>query len=307
MIREILKKTRRAPQVLVENKMSFAAQDSELGIYDTFEPANQVKLASDQLLFCGMVSGKKVMHASESDYQCDFFPHESFVMAPNRPVAIDFPIASRESPTTCLAIEISTEKVQHIANHLSDQAPLREYTHEWGEEQTLLHTHHSSQTQALLERMVHIYTENHPEREFMIELAVSELIARLLRHQTRSFIIGHSESAPQHNGINACIAYISEHLAQPIEIDLLCKTACMSRTKFFSQFRQLLGCTPQEFLYQQRLKKAADLIEQGKSITAACYSSGYNNSSHFSRSFRRCYGISPSDYRARHCQKSTRQ
>ncbi|MEH6442590.1 MAG: AraC family transcriptional regulator [Oceanospirillaceae bacterium] len=299
MIREILKQHRQAPQVLVENKVSFAAAESELSIYDTFEQASRVQLISDQLLFCGMVSGKKVMHANQDSFQCDFFPHESFVMAPNNPVEIDFPIACIQHPTTCLAVEISTDRVKQVVNGLNAVSPLSQYQREWQYETELVHTHHNTQTQALLNRIVQIYTENHQDRSFMVDLAVTELIVRLLRHQTREFIIEHSNTQPDHNGLNAVVSHIKQNLAQNLNIDELCKLACMSRTKFFTKFKQSLGCTPKGFLYQLRLKQAATMLKGGKNITTTCFATGYSNTSHFSRSFKAFYGMSPTQYKNR--------
>ena len=51
MITPIIENLRKAPQVLVENKISFAGPESELSIYDTYQQAQRVKLKSDQLLF----------------------------------------------------------------------------------------------------------------------------------------------------------------------------------------------------------------------------------------------------------------
>ena len=300
MIREIIEKHRRDPRVLVENKISFAAANSELSIYDTFEKASRVELASDQLMFCGMVSGKKVMHANSDDYECEFLPHESFVMAPNSPVQIDFPTASLTQPTTCLAIEIDSQRVQQIISGLNSSASLARYQKEWQYQTEVVHTHHNSETQALLNRIVHIFTENHQDRSFMIDLAVTELIVRLLRHQPREFIISHSNTQPDHNGINAVISYIQENIESNLDFAKLCKLACMSRTKFFNEFKQILGCTPKEFLFQQRLKRAAQMLQQGSSITAVCFETGYSNSSHFSRSFKAFYGMSPRQYKQQH-------
>jgi len=300
MIKEVIENQRRDPQVLIENKISFAAANSELSIYDTFEKASRVELASDQLMFCGMVSGKKVMHANTDNFECTFLPHESFVMAPNSPVEIDFPTASLNQPTTCLAIEIGSERVKNIISDLNSTAPLLRYQREWHYETQLVHTHHNTQTQALLNRIVQIYTENHQDRSFMIDLAVSELIVRLLRHQTREFIISHCDTQPDHNGINAVIAHIRQNLESNLDFEQLSKIACMSRTKFFNEFKQNLGCTPKDFLFQTRLKRAAQMLEQNENITAVCFATGFKNSSHFSRSFKAFYGMSPSQYKNKH-------
>ena len=92
----------------------------------------------------------------------------------------------------------------------------------------------------------------------MIDLAVSQLITRLLRHQTRDFIIGHSLVQPDHNGINNVIDHLHKNLSEEIDIDSLSKISCMSCTRFFNEFKQRIGTTPREFLFQLRLKKAAD-------------------------------------------------
>lgn len=300
MIKERLHLQRKDPQVLVENKLSFAGEEAELSIYDTFEQANAIDLVSDQLMFCGMVTGKKVMHGDAGNFNCDFFPHESFVMAPNQPVAIDFPNATLNEPTTCIAIEMSDERIKQVCDGLNVVAPLENYQQEWQYRDTVVHTHHNAQTQALLDRMVTIFTENHQDRSFMIDLAVRELIARLLRHQTRDFIINHSLAQPDHSGLNAAIDYLHHNLQDEVDIDHLCKLACMSRTKFYSEFKQHLGSSPAEFLFQQRLKQAAQLLSQNQSVTQACFGSGFKDTSHFSRSFKRFYGLSPQQYKTRH-------
>ncbi|MCL1067819.1 AraC family transcriptional regulator [Shewanella olleyana] len=299
MIRGNLQRKRCQPNLLVENKNSFAGPESELSIYDTFEQASRVALKSDQLLFCGMVTGKKVMH-SEQDFEAAFYPHESFIMAPNQTVEIDFPEAQIHKPTTCLAIEISTDRIQQVADRLNIDSPIQQDYGHWQYQQALVHTHHTQQTQALLDRMVGIYTENEQDRSCLIDLAVSELIVRLLRHQTRDFLLQHSDNNPEFNGLNAALQYISLHLNEPLDINELCRRACMSRSKFFQQFKAHLGCSPAAFQQQVRLKKAATLIEQGQQITQVCFSLGYSSTSHFSRLFKAFFGLCPSDYKQRH-------
>jgi AraC-like DNA-binding protein len=299
MIKESIHQQRRTPQVLVENKLSFAGDNAQLSIYDTFEQAKAIDLVSDQLMFCGMVSGKKVMHSNHGAYNCDFFPHESFVMAPNQAVAIDFPTATLNQPTTCIAIEISDNRIKQVCDGLNVNAPLDNYQQEWHYQESLVHTHHNAQTQALLDRMVTIFTENHQDRNFMIDLAVRELIARLLRHQTRDFIISHSLSQPDHNGLNAAIDYLVSNIKEEMNIDELCKKACMSRTKFYTEFKRHLGSSPAEFLFQARLKYAAQLLKNNNSVTQACYNCGFKDTSHFSRSFKRFYGLSPQQFKIR--------
>lgn len=300
MITQAIDSVRNPPKVLVENKLSFAGPESELSIYDTYQQAEKVKLQSDQLLFCAMVTGKKVMHSSLDNFHGEFLPHESFIMAPGSSVEIDFPIAQISQPTTCLAIEISSERVQQVSAMLNQQQPLNQAFGHWQYDNKLVHTHHNRETQSVLNRIVHIYTENHPDRSAMVALAVSELTIRLLHQQTREFILAFSQQEPDHNGLNAAINQIELHLNESLSIDELARISCMSRTKFFHEFKVHLGCSPMVYQLQSRLKKAGKLLKQGQQITQTCFALGFTNTSHFSRCFKKFYGISPRQYKERY-------
>ena len=300
MISQHIDNRRSSPKVLVENKVSFAGPESELSIYDTYEQAERVQLKSDQLLFCAMVTGKKVMHSDEERFDSEFLPHESFVMAPESMVEIDFPTAQLEKPTTCLAIEISTDRIKQVATSLNESAPISQDFGHWHYNNQLVHTHHNSQTQDLLNRIVHMYSENHQDRSAMISLAVSELTIRLLRHQTRDFMLSFCQQQPDNNGLTAVINYIEINLGESLNIDMLSRIACMGRTKFFNEFRIHFGCSPVAFQQQLRLKQAAILIKQGQQITQTCFDLGFNNASHFSRCFKLFYGLTPRQYKLRH-------
>jgi len=300
MISQHIDNSRGSPKVLVENKITFAGPESELSIYDTYEQAERVQLKSDQLLFCAMVTGKKVMHSDEERFNSEFLPHESFVMAPQSMVEIDFPTAQLAKPTTCLAIEISTDRINEIATSLNENTPINQEFGHWHYNSQLVHTHHNGQTQGLLNRIVQIYGENHQDRSAMISLAVSELTIRLLRHQTRDFMLSFCQQQPDNNGLTAAINYLEKNLGESLDINALARIACMGRTKFFNEFRIHFGCTPVAFQQQRRLKKAAILIKQGQQITQTCFGLGFNNASHFSRCFKQFYGLTPRQYKLRY-------
>lgn len=286
----------RTPQKLVENRVSFAGPNSELSIYDTYNSASRVGLSADQLLYCGMVTGRKVMHDSHRSGDQLFLPHESFVMAPGEYVEIDFPDATLQTPTTCLTIEIAKEKVESISERMTDLCPLESGPEGWQYNAQILHTHHTTATQSLLKRMVALFTENHPDRDAMVELSVTELIIRMLRNQERQFLLEYSKKMPDASGITTVLNYIEQHLAESLDIEMLTKLACMSRSRLYAEFKKQLGCSPCELQQQLRLKEAARRFEGGESITTVCYDLGFADPSHFSRRFRHFFGKSPREY-----------
>lgn len=287
---------------LIENKITFAGPDTELSIYDTYRQAVRVGLDATQLLYCGMVKGKKIMHLDQSEHDQGqlFLPHESYVMPPGGHVDIDFPEANEFAPTTCLTIEIDTDKIQSISERMNDLTTHANPDHDWQYQPAVIHEQHTRDTQILLEKMVGLYTHNHPDKEILMELSVSELIVRLLRQQGRDVLLKYCQSTPDASGLTAAIIYLEANLNAPLEIDTLCRIACMSRSKLYTEFKQQLGCSPGEFHQQLKLKKAANALKSGASVTVACYDSGFNDLSHFSRRFTQFYNCSPSQFRAKY-------
>lgn len=286
-------------QLLTENRLQFAGPESGLTIYDTYSTAEGVGLAADQLLYCGMVSGRKVMHSNYHKDGLLFLPHESYVMPPGERVQIDFPDANEISPTTCLTIEISKDKIDTLSERMRDLIALDTPEHDWQYQPKILHKHHTGDTQFLLEKMVALYTQDNPDKEIMLDLSISELVIRLLREQGRDVLLSYCKQVPDATGVTAVLHYLKQNLTQPMDVDFLAKLSCMSRSRLYVEFKRQLGCTPGEFQQQLRLQAAAADIEAGKSVTDACYSNGFNDLSHFSRRFTKFYGFSPSTYRQR--------
>ncbi|MCG8610322.1 MAG: AraC family transcriptional regulator N-terminal domain-containing protein, partial [Pseudomonadales bacterium] len=142
-------KPRQTPKTLVENRISFAGPNAELSLYDTYLPAQHVDLAAGELLYCGMISGRKILHG-RNDYHAEFFPQESFVMAPGEQIQIDFPDASLQSPTSCLTIEISQSRIDQICDQLNHRSPMQTDFDTWQyRHYNVLHSPHTQATQAL--------------------------------------------------------------------------------------------------------------------------------------------------------------
>ncbi len=288
----------RAPHKLVENKTSYAGPSSEVSIYDTYESASRVILDADQLLFCGMISGRKIMHTANENAGEVFLPHESYVIAPGEAVEIDFPDASLDEPTICLTVEISKEKVNRVSEQLQRTQTITENENAWEFGSSFVHTHHTAETQCLLNRLFVLFSEDHPDRNIMIDLNISELVIRLLRHKTRDFLLTHCSRDPEANSLIAALDFINNRLSTPLDIALLCRHAGMSRSRLYVQFKDKLGCSPVEFQQQLRLKNAAERIKNGEPITTICYDLGFNHPSHFCRRFKNFFGCTATEYKA---------
>ncbi|AMY68876.1 AraC family transcriptional regulator [Frigidibacter mobilis] len=75
----------------------------------------------------------------------------------------------------------------------------------------------------------------------------------------------------------------------------LARLAGMSETSFHHHFKAVTGTTPLQYQKALRLIAARTLlIEQGRSVSEAAFSVGYESPTHFSRDYRRKFGQPPS-------------
>ncbi|NLQ16668.1 AraC family transcriptional regulator [Marinomonas sp. M1K-6] len=283
---------KRMPTQLIENRVCFAGPQSELSIYDTYEQAQKVSLKADSLLYCGMVTGAKVMHTKDHD-NIPFLPHESFILAPKEEVFIDFPEAQHHQPTTCLTIAISKERVAQICDRMNDIMTSVLPSDITLDPNQHLHTLHTQATQQVIDRLTSDFIRNDPDRDLLVDFGVSELVTRILRHHGRDALLRFTQRSPDANGLTCVIQWIEHNLAQPLDINILAKMACMSRSRFYESFKRQLGCTPLEYQHQRRMSRAHQRLQEKCSVTEISYELGYLSLSHFSRRFHQHFGLTP--------------
>ena len=93
-------------------------------------------------------------------------------------------------------------------------------------------------------------------------------------------------------------AYLDRNFQQEIYLDDLTKRAGMSRATLLRHFRAALGVTPMVYLRNLRLRHAAELlVNTDFSLKEVADRSGFSELSYFFKIFRRCYNLSPLEYR----------
>ena len=98
--------------------------------------------------------------------------------------------------------------------------------------------------------------------------------------------------------IEQTIAYMRQHLDQPIKAAVLAAQANLSLSHYFALFKRRTGCAPIDFFTRLRMRRACRLLETTclnvKQVAAVL---GYDDQFYFSRVFKSVYQISPSEYR----------
>jgi AraC family transcriptional regulator len=95
------------------------------------------------------------------------------------------------------------------------------------------------------------------------------------------------------------LEYINEHLNQDIRLADLAQLLGMSQFHFSHLFKQSIGTAPYQYLLQQRVERAKQLLKQTeRSIMDIALDCGFNSHSHLSKQFRQFTGMTPRAYRA---------
>ena len=99
--------------------------------------------------------------------------------------------------------------------------------------------------------------------------------------------------------IQEAITYMEHNYQRELTVEELADACKLNRSYFSKLFKESMGCPPQEFLIRLRLSRAADMMKgMNHSIGDIAARCGYPNQLHFSRAFKKRYGVSPREWRA---------
>lgn len=89
--------------------------------------------------------------------------------------------------------------------------------------------------------------------------------------------------------------YINENISSNLSISKIAETLYLHPSYLMHLFKKETGYTIGKYISEKRLFAANQLIASGKSITEACYLSGYQNYGTFYHAYKSRYGSSPKE------------
>ncbi len=143
-----------------------------------------------------------------------------------------------------------------------------------------------------------------PQENLGGKLYVESLANLLAVHLLRFYFATQPRVAIYEGGLTQrqllqVLEYINEYLSQQIKLADLANLLGMSQFHFSHLFKRSLGIAPHQYLLQQRVERAKQLLKQtDQSIIDIAFLCGFNSHSHLSKQFRQLTGITPKAYRA---------
>ena len=149
-------------------------------------------------------------------------------------------------------------------------------------------------------RVTKEYREEQPEFQLMVKALIIELSVLILRslqkNQHNAIETGLSKTAKRKQQIvNHAIYYLENHHNKEITLELLAEKLFVSPTYLSKIFKEATGVSPINYLIRVRMKHAHNLLEHNQlPIRDVAQAVGYQDAYHFSKLFKKNYGVAPS-------------
>lgn len=282
-------------KTLVENRTIHTLNHCELNLFETYQEAQKVPLKFNDLVVTSMLRGKKVMHLFDNE-GFEYLPGETVIVPSNVEMKIDFPEASRQNPTQCLALALDHTKISEILNLLNEKYPKEASNNFWQLNSSNYFFYNNVELATSIQKLIKVCLSNSVTKDVIADLTLQEMLIQIIQLQTQKSIENNTFS-DKNSSLFPIISYIKANIHSAINLKNLSDVANMSTTAFHRFFKKELGITPIEFIAQEKIKMAKTLLsEPNIHINEVSYELGYEDSNYFIRLFKKHEGITPKQY-----------
>jgi AraC-like DNA-binding protein len=282
---------------LVENRSVYGLQHCELNIFETHQRSENVRLCFNSLTFTSMLRGKKVMHLFGKQH-FEYLPGESVIVPNHEEMIIDFPEASFQTPTQCIALAIDGEKIKETLEMLNERFTKVEQKDSWQIDKNQFHLQNTQEITNTINRLIGISKENNKAKDIFANLVLQELLIRLMQTQARKVIFEDYKKNSQLYRFAYVVKFVQENIANKLNVKQLSDLVCMSEPHFYRSFKREMGIAPMEYILIERIKLAKKLLcETSLNITEVCFKTGFNSLNYFCTIFKKQEQISPNKYK----------
>jgi AraC-like DNA-binding protein len=153
----------------------------------------------------------------------------------------------------------------------------------------------AAQVLALFEEVLAVMEQGYTTQQL---LCASHALAHLMAVLVREHRAAHHEQPSVQQRISQTIAYMKQHLNQPLQLNSLAAMSNLSRSRYTELFKQQAGYAPIEYFIRLRMHQACQLFDTTHhSVKVVAATLGYTDPLYFSRVFRSVNDLTPTEYR----------
>lgn len=129
------------------------------------------------------------------------------------------------------------------------------------------------------------------EKEYLLLETLSQLIQNHAREKPQDLPAGYSETS-----LGLVCDYLKCHISENVSLEELARIGYLSAFHLARLFTREIGVPPHVYQVQLRLNKALELLRSGKPVSSVALETGFFDQSHFTRAFKKKFGITPGQY-----------
>lgn len=282
-------------KTLVENRTIFSLDHCELNIFETYQESALVPLKFNDLVVTSMLRGKKVMHLFD-DPSFEYLPGETVIVPQNVEMKIDFPEASKQNPTQCIALAVDHTIITNTLDYLNERFPKEGKNNLWKLDHENYFFYNNVELAGTINKLIKECMGSSVTKDAIADLTLQELIVRIVQAQTTKKV-DNNQFLDSNSPITPSIEFIRNNIHESINLKELSDKACMSTTSFYRYFKRELGVSPIEFILNEKIKYAKKLLSNPNlNITEVSYATGFEDCNYFIRLFKKHEGVTPKQY-----------
>jgi len=106
------------------------------------------------------------------------------------------------------------------------------------------------------------------------------------------------------NRINRVFEFVDKNLASDLSLQTVSEIAFFSPFHFHRVFKFITGETLNEYVTRRRIEKStSDLLHKNITTTAIAHKYGFSDNSSYSRTFKKYFGVSPTEFKKQNSNK----
>jgi AraC-like DNA-binding protein len=206
-----------------------------------------------------------------------------------------FAIREKEDDWCVMAFFMPDHFLQQLVRENRNSLPLVQLP-EAGEDHVLA-LDVNALSQSFFNSMPPYFTQDPPPPENLLELKFKELILSLLSNPKNDHLLSYLHNLSQ--GKNPSLEEVMQNnFSFKLSLAEYAKLTCKSVPTFKREFKRVFKDSPAKWVVKKRLSLAAEMLENtALPIGEITYECGFENQTHFSRTFKEKFGLTPSRYR----------
>jgi AraC-like DNA-binding protein len=209
---------------------------------------------------------------------------------------IDFPEASFNNPTQCLALAIDHKKIVDTLNFLNEKYPQEGRSDFWKLDDSNFYFENNAEMALVINKIINICQSTSIFKDTLADLSLQELLVKIIQSQSLKSV-GEGKGRSANPKLTYIVGLIRENITNKVELKNVAKIAGLSTSALYRLFKTELGISPVEFVILEKIKLAKKyLTDKNVYIKNVCFEAGFEDSNYFIRLFKHYEGITPKQY-----------